>query len=84
VDEDEGGTDGDAPALGLSEEVFTDSAEAEPAPELSGEAEPESSDGAAPDLTEESVEADQVAPEEQGPGDSEGGQPASPEEEEAT
>jgi small subunit ribosomal protein S1 len=94
VEEGEEGADGDAPALGLSEEVFTDSAEAEPAPELSADAEPapelsadaepDASEQAAPESTDESVEADQVAPEEQGPGDSEGGHPASPEEEEAT
>jgi small subunit ribosomal protein S1 len=94
VEEGEDGADGDAPALGLSEEVFTDSAEAEPAPELSteaessselsAEAEPEAAEEVAPESTDESVEADQVAPEEQGPGDSEGGHPAPPEEEEAT
>jgi small subunit ribosomal protein S1 len=82
--EGEEGADGDTPALGLSEEVFTDSAEAEPAPELSAGAEPEAPEEAAPESTDESVEADQVAPEEQGPGDSEGGHPAPPEEEEAT
>ena len=82
--EGEEGADGDAPALGLSEEVFTDSAEAEPAPELSAEAEPEAREETAPESTDESVEADQVAPQEQGPGDSEGGHPAPPEEEETT
>ena len=82
--EGEEGADGDTPALGLSEEVFTDSAEAEPAPELSAEAEPEAREETAPEFTDESVEADQVAPQEQGPGDSEGGHPAPPEEEEAT
>ena len=92
--EGEEGADGDAPALGLSEEVFTDSAEAEPAPELSAEtepapelsaeSEPEAREEAAPESTDESVEADQVAPQEQGPGDSEGGHPAPPEEEETT
>ena len=92
--EGEEGADGDAPALGLSEEVFTDSAEAEPAPELSAEtepapelsaeSEPEAREETAPESTDESVEADQVAPQEQGPGDSEGGHPAPPEEEEAT
>jgi len=82
--EGEEGADGDTPALGLSEEVFTDSAEAEPAPELSAEAEPEAREETAPESTDESVEADQVAPQEQGPGDSEGGHPAPPEEEETT
>ena len=92
--EGEEGADGDAPALGLSEEVFTDSAEAEPAPELSAEtepapelsaeSEPEAREETAPESTDESVEADQVAPQEQGPGDSEGGHPAPPEEEETT
>ena len=92
--EGEEGADGDAPALGLSEEVFTDraeaepapelSAETEPAPELSAESEPEAREETAPESTDESVEADQVAPQEQGPGDSEGGHPAPPEEEETT
>ena len=92
--EGEEGADGDTPALGLSEEVFTDSAEAEPAPELSAEtepapelsaeSEPEAREETAPESTDESVEADQVAPQEQGPGDSEGGHPAPPEEEETT
>ena len=57
---------GGAP-LGLSEEVFTDEGEMEPAPEDS----------------DASIEADSVAPDEQGPGDSEGGVPASPDEDAA-
>ena len=56
----------DGATLGLSEEVFS-----EPAPE-------------GPDLSPEdadaSIEADAVAPEEQGPGDSDGTYPASPDE----
>jgi small subunit ribosomal protein S1 len=52
-----------APALGLSEEVFS---------EETGE----------PAVPPEELEADQVEPAEQGAGDSEGGYPASPQEEE--
>jgi small subunit ribosomal protein S1 len=64
---------GEAPELGLSEEVFTEpEAEAGPTP-------PE------PDVpaeeADQSIEADAVAPDEQGPGDSEGESPASPDEE---
>jgi small subunit ribosomal protein S1 len=55
-----------APELGLSEEVFAES-DVEEAPSVE---------------RDESVEADSVAPEEQGPGDSEGGYPAPPEDEE--
>jgi small subunit ribosomal protein S1 len=58
-----------APELGLSEEVF---AESEPA------AAPE--EVPAEEL-DQSIEADSVAPEEQGPGDSEGGHPEPPGEE---
>jgi small subunit ribosomal protein S1 len=69
VDEGEGARPvGERPELGLSEEVFAEGAEEEAPP-----AEP----------ADESIEADAVAPEHQGPGDSEGGPPASPEEEQA-
>jgi small subunit ribosomal protein S1 len=65
VDEGESARGEDAPELGLSEEVFSE-----------GEGEE-----VAADEVDASVEADRVAPEEQGPGDSEGGYPAPPEEE---
>src|SRR5207237_1127843 len=73
------------PALDLSEEVFPEASAAEPAPELpTAEAEePVAEEEAEEPLAEEeadaSVEADQVAPEEPGPGDSEGEPPAPPE-----
>jgi small subunit ribosomal protein S1 len=82
---------GDAAPLGLSEEVF---AEAEAAPEAPqpeavadapgpvAEAEEEPSElEVPPEEVDQSIEADAVAPEEQGPGDSEGEPPASPGEE---
>jgi small subunit ribosomal protein S1 len=73
VDEAEGGRPpGEGPELGLSEEVFAEG-ELEQAPAEEQTYETEQAD--------ESIEADAVAPEEQGPGDSEGGPPASPEEE---
>ncbi|MGH3092729.1 MAG: hypothetical protein ACRDOG_10460, partial [Gaiellaceae bacterium] len=56
-----------APALGLSEEVFT-----EP-----------SADEAPAEEADASIEADDVAPESPGPGDSEGAAPASPDDDEA-
>jgi small subunit ribosomal protein S1 len=56
-----------APDLGLSEEVFAES---------DGESTPA-------EQMDESLEADTIAPEEQGPGDSEGSHPAPPEEEES-
>ena len=56
---------GGAP-LGLSEEVFSEQASS---------SEPEAP---APEDADESIAADAVAPEEQGPGDSEGGYPAPP------
>ena len=52
--------------LGLSEEVFAEGPERGPAPEEA----------------DASIDADAVAPDEQGPGDSEGGVPASPDEHE--
>jgi hypothetical protein len=63
VEEGEGPSGEAPPALGLSEEVFSEGAEE------------------APELADQSLEADAVAPEEQGPGDSEGEPPAPPEEE---
>jgi small subunit ribosomal protein S1 len=75
------------PNLDLSEEVFPETAPvAEAGPEApvgaeevmpeapSGEQAPEPE----PEAADSSIEADQVAPEEAGPGDSEGGPPASP------
>ena len=67
VDEDGAGRAGvDGATLGLSEEVFS-----EPSPE---------GPDLAPEEVDASLEADQVAPEEQGPGDSDGQYPASPDE----
>jgi small subunit ribosomal protein S1 len=94
VDEGEGGTgvgEG-APELGLSEEVFAESMAEEPVSEeafaASAAQEPVAEEGFVDEppaeQSDESIEADSVAPEEQGPGDSEGGHPAPPEEEEAT
>jgi small subunit ribosomal protein S1 len=68
VDEDEDGSEptrASASELGLSEEVFAETEGQEPP-------------AGVPD---ESIDADSIAPEEQGPGDSEGGHPAPPEEE---
>jgi small subunit ribosomal protein S1 len=85
VDEAEGShPGGEGPELGLSEEVFAEGA-AEEAPPLEAPSEelaPEPAEEA-PEPIDESIEADAVAPEEQGPGDSEGGHPAPPEEEQA-
>ncbi|MDQ3993812.1 MAG: 30S ribosomal protein S1 [Actinomycetota bacterium] len=61
----EEGIRGDGAPLALSEEVFAEGREAE----------------FPSDVTDDSLAADAVAPEEQGPGDSEGGAPVSPEEE---
>jgi small subunit ribosomal protein S1 len=94
VDEGEGGTgvgEG-ATELGLSEEVFAENRTEEPVSEeaLAGSAaqEPvvEESFVEEPpaEQSDESIEADSVAPEDPGPGDSEGGYPAPPEEEEPT
>jgi small subunit ribosomal protein S1 len=68
VDENEAARGDAPPELGLSEEVFTES-ETDGSPEV------------APEEVDQSIEADSVAPEEQGPGDSEGGYPEAPEEE---
>jgi small subunit ribosomal protein S1 len=57
------GQDGDVPALGLSEEVFSEEA------------------GEVVSAPREELEADQADPEEQGPGDSDGGYPAPPDDE---
>jgi small subunit ribosomal protein S1 len=66
---------GEAPELGLSEEVFAES-------EAEAEAEMPPSEPEVPaEETDQSIEADAVSPEEQGPGDSEGESPASPDEE---
>ncbi len=86
----EEGPRGDGAPLGLSEEVFADGAEPQPearsaephassTDEVEAQAEPEPEP--TPDVTDESLAADAVAPEEQGPGDSEGGVPAPPDEE---
>jgi len=95
VDEGEGGTgvgEG-ATELGLSEEVFAENRAEEP---VSGEALAGSGAAQEPvveesfveeppaEQSDESIEADSVAPEDPGPGDSEGGYPAPPEEEEPT
>jgi small subunit ribosomal protein S1 len=64
VDEGESGAEGGEPSYGLSEEVFAERA---------------SEEDRAPEELDASLEADSVAPEEQGPGDSEGGYPAPPE-----
>jgi small subunit ribosomal protein S1 len=68
VDEGEEPRGEAAPELGLSEEVFTES-ETDGSPEVP------------PEEVDQSIEADSVAPEEQGPGDSEGAYPEAPEEE---
>jgi hypothetical protein len=68
-----------------------DAPEAPELPELAEVAEPETPGGeasaeapptpdVAPELTDDSIDADAVAPEEQGPGDSDGMAPASPDE----
>jgi len=76
-----------APHLDLSEDVFPEASAAEPAPELpvseepAAEAEPAPAPAAQHEealSVDESVEADSVAPEEQGPGDSEGAPPEPP------
>ena len=68
------------PRLDLSEEVF---GEAEPSqagePALTSEPAPEEPN-VAPEAADASIAADEVAPEHQGPGDSDGGYPASPDE----
>jgi small subunit ribosomal protein S1 len=64
VDEGESSAEGGEPSYGLSEEVFAERA---------------SEEDRAPEELDASLEADSVAPEEQGPGDSEGGYPAPPE-----
>jgi small subunit ribosomal protein S1 len=62
-----------APDLGLSEEVFAEGETAEPEAQLGDEV--------APAVPEEEQEADEAAPDEPGPGDSEGEAPASPDDE---
>jgi small subunit ribosomal protein S1 len=62
------------PALDLSEEVFPDT----PGGEASAEAPADTGD-LPPELVDESIEADEVAPDEPGPGDSEGEPPSAPE-----
>jgi len=80
VDEGEGGTGvGEGTTeLGLSEEVFAENTAEEPVAEEGFVEEPPA------EQSDESIEADSVAPEDPGPGDSEGGYPAPPEEEEPT
>jgi small subunit ribosomal protein S1 len=76
------------PALDLSEEVFPEGSAVEDLPtEVATEEAPleeapaaEVPEEPAPEATDASIEADQVAPEEQGPGDSEGEPPAPPDE----
>jgi small subunit ribosomal protein S1 len=80
------------PQIDLSDEVFAEQpaaeapAEGEPAPEApepEGESTPEipaAEPEVAPEQTDQSVEADAVDPAHQGPGDSEGHAPYSPEE----
>jgi hypothetical protein len=67
------------PQIDLSEDVFPEASAAEAGLEPPAEGEPE----VEPERTDESIAADQVAPEEQGPGDSEGEAPAPPPEAEA-
>jgi small subunit ribosomal protein S1 len=76
----------DQAPLGLSEEVFAAGSSMEPPPEAGleepqeeGHVEPQVEP--LPELGDESIDADAVAPEEQGPGDSDGAAPASPDEE---
>jgi small subunit ribosomal protein S1 len=79
------------PALDLSEEVFPEATAVQtietpetPGGEASAEApEAPATPDVAPELTDDSIEADAVAPEEQGPGDSDGSAPAPPAEAEA-
>jgi small subunit ribosomal protein S1 len=83
VDEAERPQMADAPSLGLSDEVFTEGAR-----EAGEEVAPEEQQldasiealAVAPEEVDASLEADAVAPEEPGPGDSDGGYPASPDE----
>ncbi len=72
VDEDGAPRGEAAPELGLSEEVFA---------ETEGEAADASAQEIPPEEIDQSIEADSVAPEEQGPGDSDGGHPEPPDEE---
>src|SRR5881275_622245 len=72
------------PDLDLSEEVFPETPQAAevvepetPGGEASAEA-PEGTDELPPELVDESIAADEVAPDEPGPGDSEGEAPAAP------
>jgi small subunit ribosomal protein S1 len=70
-----------APSLDLSEDVFRDeTVRPEPVEDVAqfGDGEPE----VAPEDADASIEADLVAPEQQGPGDSEGEAPAPPDTEE--
>ena len=71
------------PAPELSEEVFTEGFAAEVVEAEVVEAEDAPAESPAeigPEQLDASIEADSVAPEEQGPGDSEGGYPAAPDE----
>jgi small subunit ribosomal protein S1 len=68
------------PQIDLSEDVFPEASAAEAGLEPSA---PEDEPEVEPERTDESIAADQVAPEEQGPGDSEGEAPAAPPEAEA-
>ena len=68
-----------SPELDLSEDVFPET----PGGQASAEA-PEGIESLSPDLLDQSIEADAQSPEEPGPGDSEGGPPAAPDEAENT
>jgi small subunit ribosomal protein S1 len=80
-----------APALGLSEEVFTEPVAEEPASPDDAVAPGAADDEPAPvaeqsppaEEADASIEADDVAPETPGPGDSEGAPPAPPDEQES-
>jgi small subunit ribosomal protein S1 len=66
------------PSIDLSENVFSDDVDGGPP---SAEADlPSGEPEVPPERTDESIAADTVAPEHQGPGDSEGGPPAAPDE----
>jgi small subunit ribosomal protein S1 len=72
VDEGDAARGEGAPELGLSEEVFAES-----------EADTTAAEDVPAEELDQSIEADSVAPEEQGPGDSDGSYPEPPEEEQS-
>jgi small subunit ribosomal protein S1 len=63
-----------APSLGLSDEVFSE------VPDEGGGLAPDEGQDLPPEEVDESIDADSVAPEVPGPGDSDAGYPASPDE----